>query len=77
MRRGLMNSRSVAVALVLLLMSPLAGSIAATSAEESLEPLDAKGLQMIEVGQTIEVPNQAPIWWDTSLEWWELSLIHI
>ena len=75
MRRGLMNSRSVAVALVLLLMSPLAGSIAATSAEESLEPLDAKGLQMIEVGQTIEVPNQAPIWWDTSLEWWEYTTL--
>lgn len=70
-----MNRRSVALGLVLLLMSPLAGSIAATSQDEGRVPLDSTGIQLIEAGQTTEVPEQAPIWWDTSLEWWDYTTL--
>ena len=70
-----MNRRSVALGLVLLLMSPLAGSIAATSQDEGRVPLDSTGIQLIEAGQTTEVPQQAPIWWDTSLEWWDYTTL--
>ncbi len=70
-----MNRRSVALALVLLLMSPLAGSIAAPGVDEGRVPLDSTGIQLIEAGQTTEVPQQAPIWWDTTLEWWEYTTL--
>ena len=66
-----MDSRSIAVALVLILLSPLAGSIAAPSSNPEHTPLDSGGLQLIEEGLTTEVPDQEPIWWDSSLNWWE------
>ena len=66
-----MDSRSVAVALVLILLSPLAGSIAAPSANSKHTPLDSTGLQLIEEGLTTEIPIQEPIWWNSNLNWWE------
>ena len=66
-----MDSRSVAVALVLILLSPLAGSIAAPSANSKHTPLDSTGFQLIEEGLTTEIPIQEPIWWDSNLNWWE------
>ena len=66
-----MDSRSVAVALVLVLLSPLAGSIAAPSANSKHTPLDSAGFQLIEEGLTTEIPIQEPIWWDSNLNWWE------
>ena len=68
-----MNSRSIAVALVLILLSPLAGSIAAPSVNSIHAPLDSTGVQLIEKGQTIEIPIQGPIWWDPNLNWWEYT----
>ena len=66
-----MDNRSIAVALVLILLSPLAGSIAVPSANSNYTPLDSTGFQLIEVGQTTEIPIQEPIWWDSNLNWWE------
>ena len=66
-----MDSRSIAVALVLILLSPLVGSIAAPSSNSEHTPLDSGGLQLIEEGLTTEVPVQEPIWWDSNLNWWE------
>ena len=68
-----MNSRSIAVALVLILLSPLAGSIAAPSVNSIHAQLDSTGVQLIEKGQTIEIPIQGPIWWDPNLNWWEYT----
>ena len=56
-----MDSRSVAVALVLILLSPLVGSIAAPSGNSKHTPLDSTGFQLIEEGLTIEIPIQEPI----------------
>ena len=66
-----MDNRSIAVALVLILLSPLAGSIAVPSANSNYTPLDSTGFQLIEEGQTTEIPIQEPIWWDSDLNWWE------
>ena len=66
-----MDNRSIAVALVLILLSPLAGSIAVPSANSNHAPLDSTGFQLIEEGQTTEIPIQEPIWWDSNLNWWE------
>ena len=66
-----MDNRSIAVALVLILLSPLAGSIAVPSANSNYAPLDSTGFQLIEEGQTTEIPIQEPIWWDSNLNWWE------
>ena len=66
-----MDNRSIAVALVLILLSPLAGSIAVPSANSNYAPLVSTGFQLIEEGQTTEIPIQEPIWWDSDLNWWE------
>ena len=66
-----MDRRSIAVAIVLILLSPLIGSIAAPSANSKQMGLDSTGLQLIEEGQTTEIPIQGPIWWNPSLNWWE------
>ena len=33
--------------------------------------MDSTGFQLIEEGQTTEIPIQEPIWWDSDLNWWE------
>ena len=66
-----MDRRSIAVALVLILLSPLAGSIAVPSENSNHTPLDSTGFQLIEEGLTTEIPIQEPIWWDSNLNWWE------
>ena len=66
-----MDSRSVAISLVLILLSPLAGSIAAPSANSKHTPLASTEFQLIEEGLTTEIPIQEPIWWDSNLNWWE------
>ena len=72
-----MDNRSVAAALVLILLSPLAGSIAAPSVNSSHRPLDSAGFQLIEKGQTTEIPIQGPIWWNPNLNWWEYTSLDL
>ncbi|MGB1802329.1 MAG: hypothetical protein ACPHKZ_04760, partial [Candidatus Thalassarchaeaceae archaeon] len=72
-----MDNRSIAAALVLILLSPLAGSIAAPSVNSSHNPLDSTGFQLIEKGQTTEIPIQGPIWWNPNLNWWEYTSLDL
>ena len=72
-----MDNRLVAAALVLILLSPLAGSIAAPSVNSSHNPLDSTGFQLIEKGQTTEIPIQGPIWWNPNLNWWEYTSLDL
>ena len=59
-----MKRSVLALVLVALMVFPLAGSIAAPSQRA----LSTDGVQLIGVGQTTEVPLQAEIWWDTTLD---------
>jgi len=68
-----MERRLVALLLVIILVSPLVGSIAATNSDDDLKPLDSTGIQLINVDQTTEPPIQEPIWWDPDLKWWQHS----
>jgi len=59
------------MALVVLMLSPLAGSLSAPTNHF----LDSDNLQFIEEGQTIEIPHQAEIWWDEDIEWWDVTTL--
>ena len=61
------------MALVVLMLSPLAGSLSAPTHRF----LDSDNLQLIEEGQTTEIPQQAEIWWDEDIEWWEVTTLDI
>ncbi|MEC7503324.1 MAG: S8 family serine peptidase [Candidatus Thermoplasmatota archaeon] len=66
-----MGRSSVAVSLVIILLSPLVGSIAAPGMDEA-ESLDrAEDVQRIESGHMDSVPLQGPIWWDSDADWWD------
>ena len=72
-----MDNRSIAAVLVLILLSPLAGSIAAPGVNSSHNPLDSTEFQLIEKGQTTEIPIQGPIWWNPNLNWWEYTSLDL
>ena len=61
------------MALVVLMLSPLAGSLSAPTNHF----LDTDNLQFIEEGQTIEIPHQAEIWWDEDIEWWDITTLDV
>ena len=66
-----MGRSSIAVSLVIILLSPLVGSIAAPGMDEA-ESLDwAEDVQRIESGHMDSVPLQGPIWWDYDADWWD------
>ena len=69
----MMNRCPIALALVTLLISPLSGSIAASSSNETGQEHPLGSPQIIESGQSTEVPMQADIWWNPHVEWWEFS----
>ena len=69
----MMNRCPIALALVALLISPLSGSIAASSSNISDSPTNFNGSQLIETSHSATVPSQADIWWDSQVEWWEVS----
>jgi len=70
-----MNRSPIALALVALLISPLSGSIAASSSGATVETNYLRGPQLVEYGQSTEVPEQGEIWWDPDVEWWEVSTL--
>ena len=71
-----MARRLVALAIVLLLMSPLSGSIAASSS-------NSHGNKYLQVAKIIEpnhqtsVPEQGEIWWDPQIEWWKVTTLDL
>ena len=80
-----MGRSSIAVSLVLILLSPLAGSVAASGMVEEEVTDRTVDVQRIESGHMDSAPLQDPIWWDSDTDWWthtsldrdKLSLIHI
>ena len=62
----------VAIAILFLIMSPLAGSLAASdSSINSGKRLHDS--QITASGQTDDIPIQEEIWWDTNLDWWAVT----
>ena len=64
-----MNRRVVTIFAIFLLTTPLAGSLAAGSPDDSF----ANDLQIIPVGQSSEVPLQESIFWSTLIPWWQTT----
>jgi serine protease AprX len=69
----MMNRCLFASVLVVLLLSPLSGSIAASSSNVTGPWTILSGPQLVESGHNTEVPLQEDIWWDPQVEWWEVS----
>ncbi len=65
-----MSRTSVAVCLVIILMSPLMGSIAAPAMEGEGTTIQFSDFQKIEEGQMFSAPQQSPVWWDNDADWW-------
>ena len=63
----------VAISLVLLLMTPLTGSIAEGDDYNNY----SDGFQIINSGQTTDIPIQETIPWDDSVPWWETTMLDI
>ena len=65
-----MGRHSIAVFLVIILMVPLAGSIAAPGMDEGIVTSRLNDFQKIEAGHVDSAPHQAPVWWDVDVDWW-------
>ena len=65
-----MGRSSIAVSLVIILLSPLAGSIAAPGMVEEQDADRSEDVQRIESGHMDSAPLQDPIWWDSDADWW-------
>ena len=61
----------VAILLILLLLTPLTGSIA--EGDDYNNYYD--GFQIINSGQTTDIPIQETIPWDDSVPWWETTML--
>ena len=68
-----MKRVSIALGVVILLFSPLTGSIAASNSHITEHPHYAIGPQIVDPSHLTRVPPQAEIWWDPQTEWWEVS----
>ena len=66
-----MERAVVAILLVLLLLTPLTGSIA----EGDVYTDDSNDFQIFSYGQTTEIPHQEMIPWDNSIPWWETTML--
>mgnify|MGYP002879479190 FL=1 len=65
-----MGRSSIAVSLVIILLSPLVGSIAAPGMDGEKAADRGEDVQRIETGHKDSVPLQGPIWWDSDADWW-------
>ena len=65
-----MGRSSIAVSMVLILLSPLAGSVAASGMVEEEVTDRTVDVQRIESGHMDSAPLQDPIWWDSDTDWW-------
>lgn len=65
-----MGRRSISVCLVIILMSPLAGSLAAPGMDEAGPKDRPESYKKIESGHMDSVPLQGPIWWESEADWW-------
>ena len=72
-----MDRRLLALAMVVLLMSPLTGSIAASNSASSAKGTNLGEAQIVEPGQLTSVPEQSEIWWDPQADWWEFTTLDL
>ncbi len=68
-----MARSSIALSLVMMLLSPLAGCLAAPGSTAQFRPIDPDGVQLAENGHSENIPVQSDIWWDTEQYWWQNS----
>jgi len=69
----MMGRTPIAWGLVVLLISPLTGSIAASNSSITNDGYFTRGPQIVDPSHHTEVPSQAEIWWDPKVDWWEVS----
>jgi subtilisin family serine protease len=65
-----MSTKPIAVFLVAILAIPLVGSLGSPS-----EQRISIGVGLIADGQTTQIPSQDEIWWDSSIDWWEVTTL--
>ncbi len=68
-----MARSSIALSLVMMLLSPLAGCLAAPGSTAQFRTIDPDGVQLAENGHSENIPVQSDIWWDTEQYWWQNS----
>ena len=68
-----MNRTPTAVFLVMILLSPMIGSISAPSVDAQTAQSAISSIQKIEHGHSENPPLQNPIWWDSGSDWWDTT----
>ena len=69
-----MDRRPLALLMVVVMMSPLTGSIAASSSTSTQEATHAEA-QIVEPNHLTSVPEQSDIWWDPHSKWWDVTTL--
>ena len=68
-----MNRTAVAVFMVAILLSPLIGSISASSDSHQDSAMATSDIQKLGMDHNRDVPLQADIWWDPDSNWWDTT----
>ena len=72
-----MDRRLLALAMVVLLLSPLTGSIAASGSASAESGANHSEAQIVESGHKTSVPEQSEIWWDPQADWWDFTTLDL
>ena len=70
-----MDRSSLALLMVVVMMSPLTGSIAASSSASTQEGARHAEAQIVEPDHLTSVPEQSDIWWDPHSKWWDVTTL--
>ena len=70
-----MDRRPLALLMVVVMMSPLTGSIAASSSTSTQEGATHAEAQIVEPNHLTSVPEQSDIWWDPHSKWWDVTTL--
>ena len=70
-----MDRRLLALLMVVVMMSPLTGSIAASSSASEREWARLGEAQIVGPGHLTSVPEQSDIWWDPHSKWWDVTTL--
>jgi len=63
--------------MVVLLLSPLTGSIAASGSASAESGANHSEAQIVESGHRTSVPEQSEIWWDPQADWWDFTTLDL
>ena len=72
-----MDRRLLALLMVVVMMAPLTGSIAASSSASTPGTGRLAEAQIVEPGHLTSVPEQSDIWWDPHSKWWEVTTLNM